>query len=142
MYLLIQNSFFRFQVHIQPFTSHYVSINSNHVQSLYQLENLFTSHYVSINSTCNNANIAFLFNLHPTMYLLIPLYGHAMQTTGKNLHPTMYLLIPRFLRPLACTLHNLHPTMYLLIRYRELHAGGRLLHLHPTMYLLIPILSC
>ena len=53
------------------FTSHYVSINS---RSWYRCEAkapAFTSHYVSINSTTGDDKYTILYNLHPTMYLLI-----------------------------------------------------------------------
>ena len=36
----------------------------------------FTSHYVSINSTWQEMTYAAARNLHPTMYLLIPIEGY------------------------------------------------------------------
>ena len=54
------------------FTSHYVSINSEQSQDELFTSKIFTSHYVSINSSRRNASIFELANLHPTMYLLIP----------------------------------------------------------------------
>ena len=54
------------------FTSHYVSINSLSFGATVTLVTVFTSHYVSINSIKDmNENLGNK-NLHPTMYLLIP----------------------------------------------------------------------
>ena len=76
----------------------------------------FTSHYVSINSNS-------ITTLNIQMY---------------NLHPTMYLLIQQPDRKRICRYQNLHPTMYLLIPDQGTQAAIKKLYLHPTMYLLIP----
>ena len=54
------------------FTSHYVSINSPAVALVGGNCNKFTSHYVSINSDAEIRWHHHIVNLHPTMYLLIP----------------------------------------------------------------------
>ena len=71
MYLLIPEPQGLIYKHLQPFTSHYVSINSHICTFLYMPHK----------------------NLHPTMYLLIPFTRFSELKSVLYLHPTMYLLI-------------------------------------------------
>ena len=122
MYLLIRMCSACVLICAGVFTSHYVSINSlNCWQSAGGICK-FTSHYVSINSPSPLApNISGVYNLHPTMYLLIlvlvclrPCWSlftshyvsinswlSMLSDTSRlaYLHPTMYLLIPAILQP-------------------------------------------
>ena len=72
MYLLIRKSTSAFVGALPSFTSHYVSINSYQLLNYIFVLFLFTSHYVSINSDDGKKEAALIGNLHPTMYLLIP----------------------------------------------------------------------
>ena len=72
MYLLIRKSTSAFVGALPSFTSHYVSINSYQLLNYIFVLFLFTSPYVSINSDDGKKEAALIGNLHPTMYLLIP----------------------------------------------------------------------
>ena len=58
----------------------------------------------------------------------------------SDLHPTMYLLIPVALYSANGVVVYLHPTMYLLILMRPSSSASCSKYLHPTMYLLIPVI--
>ena len=94
MYLLIRKSTSAFVGALPSFTSHYVSINSYQLLNYIFVLFLFTSHYVSINSDDGKKEAALIGNLHPTMYLLIPIDRETKKKLRENLHPTMDLLIP------------------------------------------------
>ena len=95
MYLLIRSRKRQTWSTMSSFTSHYVSINSSFRSRFFIGMYQFTSHYVSINSLCSWSLISNSFlNLHPTMYLLIPVKIYWCLLYLQYLHPTMYLLIP------------------------------------------------
>ena len=120
MYLLIRMCSACVLICAGVFTSHYVSINSlNCWQSAGGICK-FTSHYVSINSPSPLApNISGVYNLHPTMYLLIRATP-AVKTTAFSKFTSHYVSINSYQR-LQNYLSNLylHPTMYLLIPGRR-----------------------
>ena len=95
MYLLIRVLFVSSVNYLPIITSHYVSINSavNRWGNCYFRQ--FTSHYVSINSKGVTCIIFIIYNLHPTMYLLILRAQLTIYSSQSNLHPTMYLLIQK-----------------------------------------------
>ena len=94
MYLLILYMKLRQGYDREEFTSHYVSINSIPIVIAMSERPIFTSHYVSINSCFHFLAVYVCYNLHPTMYLLIPFIVCLSFSPLVHLHPTMYLLIP------------------------------------------------
>ena len=86
---------------------------------VYNISFQFTFHYVSINSTQLVILSAFTFNLHSTMYLLIPLWDNVSFPFVDNLHSTMYLLIQHCAVKMNTLQQHLHSTMYLLIPVRS-----------------------
>ena len=146
---------------IRRFTFHYVSINWISATCESKKPSSFTSHYVSINSSTRDYSSVTLFNLHPTMYLLIPNSAINARANQIDLHPTMYLLIQSEVIRIIIFNSNLHPTMYLLIppdlnkppisipsvylsHYVSINSPCFCCsntigcHCYPTMYLLIP----
>ena len=116
MYLLIRMCSACVLICAGVFTSHYVSINSlNCWQSAGGICK-FTSHYVSINSPSPLApNISGVYNLHPTMYLLIRATP-AVKTTAFSKFTSHYVSInSNDTTHEVKVFYNLHPTMYLLI---------------------------
>ena len=78
---------------VSYFIFHYVTINSLLAGRTSYIRSSFTSHYVSINSSLLKSHLSLRGNLHPTMYLLIPLPVARNAFVPYYLHPTMYLLI-------------------------------------------------
>ena len=84
MYLLILKNLLLIISLILTFTSHYVSINSVCVNNTIKVVYQFTSHYVSINSHVVFFQVSQHLHLHPTMYLLIPVYFVPQKLLSKK----------------------------------------------------------
>ena len=94
MYLLIRNLDGGNFQNYNSFTSHYVSINSGALIWEAHWNDEFTSHYVSINSNVLDASSAALRKFTSHYVSINSDKAVTGQLTVTNLHPTMYLLIP------------------------------------------------